>query len=180
MRKLAWLMALLMTVCLSAALAENARPIVYKSGEYQYILLEDGTAEITRYGGRRNAKLDIPAELDGHRVTAIGDRAFYECESLKIVTIPGGVTVIGNYAFYECESLTSVTLPESVTSIGDYAFYECEALKSVTIPDSVTSIGKQAFGDCSFFLTLTVGRDSYAHQYAVDNGIRFTFPVPLD
>ena len=38
------------------------------------------------------------------------------------VVIPDGVTEIGDRAFYECESLTSITLPDGVTEIGKYAF----------------------------------------------------------
>ncbi|MDE6067462.1 MAG: leucine-rich repeat domain-containing protein [Treponemataceae bacterium] len=45
------------------------------------------------------------------------------------LVIPEGVTAIGEKAFYECESLTSVSIPASVTSIGDDAFYGCTKLR---------------------------------------------------
>ena len=47
------------------------------------------------------------------------------------LVIPEGVTAIGEKAFYECYSLTSVTIPSSVTSIGGEAFYGCAKLKEV-------------------------------------------------
>ena len=44
-------------------------------GDFKYALRSDGTAEITAYGGTAGV-LAIPAELDGHAVTVIGDGAF--------------------------------------------------------------------------------------------------------
>lgn len=87
--------------------------------------------------------------FDGE-VTSIGERAFYNDDSLKSITIPNSVTSIGQNAFYNCTSLTSATIPNGVTSLGSYAFYQCTSLTSVTIPDSVTNIGHSAFYGCSW------------------------------
>lgn len=64
--------------------------------------------------------LTIPAELDGHTVTAIGDKAFSCCDALTSVTIPDGVTTIGDYVFAGCAALKSI----SVTP-GSYAEQYC-------------------------------------------------------
>ena len=61
-------------------------------------------------------------------VTSIGERAFYDCDSLESIVIPNGVTTIGNSAFYECYSLKSIVIPNSVTTIGNYAFTDCYSL----------------------------------------------------
>ena len=58
-------------------------------------------------------------------VTSIGDVAFYECNLLTNITIPGYVTSIGSGAFSFCPSLTYVNIPGNVTSIGEYAFAFC-------------------------------------------------------
>ena len=83
----------------------------------------------------------------GDCVTSIGERAFYECDSLTSIVIPSGVTSIGSWAFAHCSGLTSITIPDSVTSIGDWAFYDCggSSLTSVTIGGGVTSIGEGTF-----------------------------------
>lgn len=58
------------------------------------------------------------------------------------------VTSLGERCFYNCESLTSVNIPSSVTSIGDNCFSECYRLTSVTIPSSVKSLGSSCFQGC--------------------------------
>ena len=55
---------------------------------------------------------------------------------------------IGNNAFYECRTLRSITLPESVTSIGDNAYYSCSALGNVRLSEAILTIGKKAFYWC--------------------------------
>ena len=112
-------------------------------------------------------------------VISIRDSAFSCCKSLTSITIPDSVTSIGDETFSSCVSLTSVTIPDSVTSIGNIAFSFCTSLTSITIPDSVTSIGDYAFGDCSN-LTLTVPRNSYAAEYAKTNNIPYTYPDAND
>ena len=67
-----------------------------------------------------------------------------------------------------------ITIPDSGTALGDWAFRGCTALTRLAIPDSVTSIGYDTFGSCPD-LTLTVGRGSYAAQYAEENSIPYAF-----
>ena len=109
--------------------------------------LDDGTLEITKYVGN-NATYVIPGEIDGKKVTKIGDSALKGCTELTSITIPDGVTDIGNNAFSGCTSLETVTIPASVTYVGNSAFYGCTSLKSVTVPESVTYIGGYAFAEC--------------------------------
>ena len=82
------------------------------SGDYTYVVLDDGTDEITNYTGSAT-ELSIPSEIDGYKVTHIGWDAFYQCAQLKSVTIPDSVTSIGIYAFACCTSLTSITIPDN-------------------------------------------------------------------
>ena len=140
------------------------------SGDFEYTILEDGTAEITDYTGSAET-LEIPSTLDGYAVTSIGEEAFYACDSLTSVTILNSVTSIGDYAFGGCNNLTSVTIPDSVTSIGDWAFAWCNSLTSVTIPESVTSIGEDAFYYCNSLTEIKV--DTNNKNYSSQNGVLF-------
>jgi len=89
-------------------------------------------------------------------VTAIGNRAFFDCTSLARITIPASVTSIGREAFAYCTSLASVTIPASVTTIEAETFLLCTSLASVTIPNSVTSIESQAFELCTSLASVTI------------------------
>ena len=127
------------------------------SGYYEYSINTDDetTCTITKYTGMET-NVNIPSELEGLRVTSIGDYAFAYCMSLRSITIPNSVTSIGDYAFAYCMSLRSITIPNSVTSIGDYAFTNCMSLSSITIPNSVTSIGDYAFTNCMSLSSITI------------------------
>lgn len=120
MKKFLVLLIMLMTAALLTCAAAEERPTVYTSGDYKYVLLEDGTAEIHYYAARDARKiteLTIPTELDGYRVASIGNNAFSLGSALTSITIPDGITSIGDRAFVGCFSLTSITIPNSITSI---------------------------------------------------------------
>jgi len=126
-----------------------------QSEEFTYII-NGNSIVITSYTGL-GGSITIPSEINGKRVTTIGDNAFqggswdenkmeytHYKNQLTSVIIPNSITTIGNYAF-AINQLTNVVISNSVTSIGHYAF-AANKLTSVTIPNSVTSIG-----DCAFF-----------------------------
>lgn len=60
------------------------------------------------------------------KVTSINSQAFYKCENLTSVSVPGSVKEIGSLAFSGCIKLTKITLPSSLTKIGEKAFYGCK------------------------------------------------------
>ena len=86
--------------------------------------------------------------FSGKDVTAIGDYAFYGCESLERISLPEKTASIGQYAFYGCASLYEFGLNVNETAlvyIGDYAFCDCTELSSVYLPDTLKFIGDYAF-----------------------------------
>ena len=140
---------------------EYGDKILYAKWRSIYKYEDDIITGFTDYGKTQHnnellKSIVIPAEIDGQIITAIGEKAFYDCNKLTNVKISDSVTSIGSYAFYNCSGLTSITLPDSVTSIGSSAFYGCSGLTSITIPDDITSIGNSAFQNCSSLTNITI------------------------
>lgn len=101
--------------------ADNVDGEEVTSGEFHYEILEDDTALIKGFTGTEQ-EFVIPDEIDGFKVTAIGEYAFNGCEDLSDVTIPDTVLSIGAHAFENCSSLESVIIPKSVVTIEENAF----------------------------------------------------------
>lgn len=119
-----------------------------EKNEYTYATNENGIT-LEEYIGS-STEVIIPSQIDGKKVTCIGQYAFGfadNAEEITKVTIPDTVETIDNYAFNWCKKLKDVNIPSSVKKIGKRAFCNT-ALESVTIPESVTSIGNEAFSDC--------------------------------
>ena len=89
-----------------------------------------------------NPKYDSRNNCNGIIETAT-NRLITGCQN---TIIPYGVTDI-DHAFWECSSLKEITIPNTVTNIGTYTFESC-SLTSIVIPKSVTSIGDRAFSLC--------------------------------
>ena len=105
------------------------------SGDYEYSVLDDGTAEITKYKGSAT-NVAIPSTLDGKTVTSIGEWVFSGCTGLTSITIPDSVTSIGDYAFWGCSGLTSINIPRNVSNIGYNPFIDCSNLESITVAEN--------------------------------------------
>ncbi len=111
---------------------------------------------ITDYPVEATGAVEIPAEITGMSVTAIGPQAFAMCAGITSVTIPASVTSIGSQAFLNCTGLGAVDIPASVTSIGSGAFFSCIALTSVTVPAGVTVLNDSVFNSCRGLTSVTI------------------------
>ena len=120
----------------------------------------DGTCTITGenpdYPLPSRDGLTIPDEINGLKVTAIGNNAFYKCVFTGDLIIPDSVTSIGDWAFDKSGFTGKLTLPENLQSIGNYTFYDCDFTGDLIIPNSVTSIGNTAFYYCSSLTSIYI------------------------
>lgn len=77
-----------------------------QQGDYLFYTA-DGVHHLLGYVGTETT-LTLPADYKGEQYR-INHYAFYNCSSIRDLTIPDSITSIGDYAFYNCTSLTSIT-----------------------------------------------------------------------
>lgn len=138
---------------------------------FAYSENDDGTVTITG-GNIVTPKLEIPAELEGKKVSAIGMNAFTGNNVITDLVIPEGVTTLYWYSFNTCRNLETVTLPDSLEFIDGWAFERCSRLKTISIPANVTRINGGAFAQNSSMTSITC--DPSNKNYVSVNGVLFT------
>ena len=156
MKKISILRFLLIALFINMCMAMSAETI----GDFEVTLDYDNkTAELLKYNGSAT-ELAIPSSvtLEGvaYSVTSIGESCFYQCESIKSISIPESVKSIGTWCFGNCSALESIAIPESVTTLEASCFSFCTALKSITIPESVITLEASCFDCCSALQSITI------------------------
>ena len=121
--------------------------------------MSDGTIQLDGISVNALENINIPTNIKGKIVTAIGVNAFKNKTNIKNVIIPNTVTSIGSSAFDGCTNLESVTLSSSLQTIGSFAFKGCTSLEEIEIPSSVNSIGANAFKLCASLESVTIKKE---------------------
>ena len=104
--------------------------------------------------------LEIPAQLDGLKITELNLNCFRGCGLLKKVTVPEGVRSIRQHAFRDCHALESISLPDSLEWIVHNAFYQTK-LKSLNIKNT-RLLCSEALDQCALEeMTANPGNPTY-------------------
>lgn len=118
----------------------------------EYKAISETEAEV-RCAGNGTVNADIPSTviLDGktYTVTAVAERGFSECSTIKSVKFPDSLKIIRGGAFEECTSLKEADIPEGTVALEQWAFIGCSGLEKVHIPKTLTEIGDAAFKGCT-------------------------------
>ena len=126
----------------SVIYSKDGTEITYILGDVpETFAIKDGVTTLKSgvFAGKATLKKVImPAS-----VTAIEDRAFYDCIGLETVEFAenSALDTIGEWAFRNCVSLKSIAIPSKVTKLNGYTFYNCKSLVKVTLPEKLTHIG---------------------------------------
>ena len=123
---------------------------IVNSAEYVILVNSDGkTAELKSvYLPYSYAEADVPAEIKGYKITAIGEKAYAGNLTVETINIGENIKSIGAKAFMSCYELKEVVLNEKITAIPDDCFFSCPKLETVVLPSTVKTIGEDAFYGC--------------------------------
>jgi hypothetical protein len=83
-------------------------PVCYQETDPRYFetKMVDGGLEISEFTNNDLSYVVIPKEINGKKVTKIGNYAFEDCTSLTSIVIPNSVTLMGRDVFCGCSKLT--------------------------------------------------------------------------
>ena len=111
----------------------------------------------------------IPASFtaDGieFKVTALGDKCFYNCCGITSITIPEGVKTLGNKCFYHCCGMKTIKIPTTVTSLGKECFQACWVILEIKVPYGVTSLSSECFSNCHKLTSLSIPSSVTSIEY---------------
>ena len=110
--------------------------------------------------------IEVPAEIDGVPVRALGALSFRSCKNLHAILLPDGLEEIGKCAFGQLNNLSWTEIPSTVKTLGAEAFeyyrgyyldlpdglteipdkcFYASWLHTLTLPSSIRSVGDEAF-----------------------------------
>jgi hypothetical protein len=129
------------------------------------VLFDKSIRTIISYpAGKQAGTYDIPSS-----VSAIGERAFYNCRSLTSMTIPSSVTYIEESAINGCTVLASIIVESNnpvYTSLDGVLFDKSvrtiilypagKQASTYALPSSVTVIGASAFYFCTRLTSISI------------------------
>ncbi len=170
-----------LTACL---VSDGTESRIEYADDYAFITLDSGETYLLGYLGEAT-ELTLPESYNGSSyeiyqyafaydqsitsvsipsVEKIGDYAFYECTSIKSVSISDDSSTpitIGTNAFEYCTALSELSLGSGVETIKDAAFRYCSSLEEVIIPTNVKMLGMYVFEYCSSLSSVIFEHNTY-------------------
>ncbi|KAK8836748.1 hypothetical protein M9Y10_037266 [Tritrichomonas musculus] len=99
---------------------------------------------------------------------------FYECSSLKQISISLSVTEIEEKAFRKRTSLNHVVFesPSSVCIFNENSFDGCSTLEQIILPSSIVSIENEAFLNCSSLKQISIPFSTTYTNIGIDSNVK--------
>lgn len=117
--------------------------------EFNYEELSDGTLSIWFFDADESHKtIEIPEEIDGKKVSEIGDSLFKGNDEVEKVVLPESITTILPDAFCLATSLKELEINGAVESVGAKAMYGCSKLKTLKFPEGLKTLSGASIAAC--------------------------------
>lgn len=78
-------------------------------------------------------RLRVPEEIEGHPVTEIYKKAFFNCGSLRALFLPDALEEVGSWAFAHCARLEQVRMPWKELRLGQDLFLGSDRLAGIRL-----------------------------------------------
>lgn len=167
MKKLTIVLAICLLFGLSITGYAQASPLLYE--EYG-IWFDKETGTITGFE-EGLTQLQLPSKLGGKKIEIIGEKAFFECDTLQSVSLPSTVKEIKNLAFAGCTKLQEVIFSDDLEKIGTEAFAQCSELTEIQLPSSLKQIEGYAFSYCERLTQINISERN--QKYSSIDGVLF-------
>ena len=108
--------------------------------EMNHVIYTADGKTLVAAAGRTDERIAVPLTVE-----KIQSYAFYNCDTLKSITIPGSVRELGEGCFGGCAHLNQVELQDGLEVIGAYCFRDNFDLSVIRIPSTVKQLQAAAF-----------------------------------
>ncbi len=126
--------------------APKAEAVTLTEEDMVVVPIDDTTAKLQSYSGEAESII-IPEEINGRKITVIGEEAFVNEEQLKSIVIPDTVTEIQSFVFVNSNNLECVVMSKNIEKIGERAFMGTSCYE-IELPDTLKELGDGAFSTC--------------------------------
>lgn len=126
--------------------APKAEAVTLTEEDMVVVPIDDTTAKLQSYSGEAESII-IPEEINGRKITVIGEEAFVNEEQLKSIVIPDTVTEIQSFVFVNSNNLECVVMSKNIEKIGERAFMGTSCYE-IELPDTLKELGDAAFSTC--------------------------------
>lgn len=173
MKQRAILSSIALCLTVSSAIAADgdvftAQTIEGVSVKYKVINEDEKTCQVggdipweTAIDRSVNVSITIPEEVNGYKVTVLGNHSFYY-SNVKSVMLPNSIEKIGEYSFSWCTNLTAIHIPKKVESISDGVFAHNDKLVSMVVDPEIPVYDSRE--DCNAIIESATNTMIYACQ----------------
>ena len=140
--------------------ARTSRPKKLDDGlgtVWTYVIVDGKVARITACDTEVTL-LEIPGEMDGYPVYALGPDACSRNDFIEEIICPDSIEAIGSCAFRFCPNLRKVVFPDSVSTFSSSWLSHCPSIEEIVLPGLLDKIEPSVF-DNEGLRRLRVGRN---------------------